>query len=657
MVDLIPKTERDTIGLTSWWRAMTWAALCLRATNTDPRRTQSDPAYPHKNKVGISLGKSISNETLVATLTINADLPYSSYLAMGKGASFIPFLIPYSDGPMTPYSGLSCATLSGNGLTVTGDGDGLPDDPSYVSNLEHYFLWVCREAEKELLDPTPSELLPITIDFLEEASNGPVIRIKILLGVDYLAYVTSQNLVCSVLAPSVQAAIIPAPPDPLIVEWDDITNKPSFHAIATSGNYSDLTNSPSIPSDASDLNDYGNLVRSVNGQVPNPNTGAVDITVNVGSVEWSNVTSKPSFHAVATSGSYNSLTDTPSIPNAVSELTGYDSLVRSINDTNPDPVTGNVTLAVVSDWSNITNKPTFSAVAFSGSYNDLTDQPVIPEGSGGSSGLRIDGTKTIFGQNSDLLVWASDGDNNGVIHYLGTNNNTQAFSNPLTDTKIDITNNGSTQASYTDFVDQNLGNSRDISTASVNLVFDLINYTLIPDKITIYNRQYTSSGATTFKIQGSNDNTTWDDLGQFTSSSNLAHWDTVDIDTPNAYRYFKILYESLTGSSSYFRLHEIEFYGELFNNNVTDGSLVCNVPASDVYYVLIPDIKVGSFILPDLSEVFTGAAFYFMNPHPTSLTITPAIGQTAYYTNNFATIDQNKTALCFAISATEWAIL
>lgn len=73
-------------------------------------------------------------------------------------------------------------------------------------------------------------------------------------------------------------------------------------------------------------------------------------------VSWDNVSGKPEFASVATSGSYNDLTDKPTIPAA----------------------------QVNSDWnatsgvSQILNKPTLAIVATSGSYNDLSDKPNIP---------------------------------------------------------------------------------------------------------------------------------------------------------------------------------------------------------------------------------------------------------------------------------------
>ena len=58
---------------------------------------------------------------------------------------------------------------------------------------------------------------------------------------------------------------------------------------------------------------------------------------------WTDVTGKPSFATVATSGSYNDLTNKPSLFNGT--------------------------------WASLTGKPTFATVATSGSYNDLTNKP------------------------------------------------------------------------------------------------------------------------------------------------------------------------------------------------------------------------------------------------------------------------------------------
>ena len=85
---------------------------------------------------------------------------------------------------------------------------------------------------------------------------------------------------------------------------------------------------------------------------------------SVGAVDWNDVGNKPNFATVATSGSYNDLTDKPIIPEAP-DLTNYatkDDLASVKPDLTPYAKTADL-----------------STVATSGSYNDLIDKPVIPE--------------------------------------------------------------------------------------------------------------------------------------------------------------------------------------------------------------------------------------------------------------------------------------
>lgn len=101
--------------------------------------------------------------------------------------------------------------------------------------------------------------------------------------------------------------------------------------VATSGSYTDLSNTPTIP--AAQVNSDWNAVSGV-----------------------AQILNKPNLATVATSGSYTDLTNTPSIPAA----------------------------QVNSDWNassgvaEILNKPSLAAVATSGAYSDLTGTPTIP---------------------------------------------------------------------------------------------------------------------------------------------------------------------------------------------------------------------------------------------------------------------------------------
>lgn len=64
----------------------------------------------------------------------------------------------------------------------------------------------------------------------------------------------------------------------------------------------------------------------------NSETGVLSVTGGgtADSVDWANITSKPEFKTVATSGSYNDLTDTPTIPTKTSELENDSNYLTSI---------------------------------------------------------------------------------------------------------------------------------------------------------------------------------------------------------------------------------------------------------------------------------------------------------------------------------------
>ena len=141
-----------------------------------------------------------------------------------------------------------------------------------------------------------------------------------------------------------------------ITEWD---NKSNF-----SGNYDDLTNKPSIPSEyvlpeASSTTlggvKVGTGLSITNGVLSATGGGVAE------SIDWSNVQNKPTIP-----------TKTSELTND-SEYTTMDDLRMFANDlhfhTNKSTLDG-ITDAKVTEWDNKSN--------FSGSYNDLTDKPTIP---------------------------------------------------------------------------------------------------------------------------------------------------------------------------------------------------------------------------------------------------------------------------------------
>ena len=116
-----------------------------------------------------------------------------------------------------------------------------------------------------------------------------------------------------------------------------------------SGDYNDLINKPTIPSKTSDLtNDSGfiNQLKTINNESL---IGTGNITI-----EGSDF-----------SGSYNDLTDKPTIPTKTSDLTNDSGYINQLKTINNESLIG---------IGNLTIKGS----DFSGSYNDLTDKPTIP---------------------------------------------------------------------------------------------------------------------------------------------------------------------------------------------------------------------------------------------------------------------------------------
>lgn len=102
------------------------------------------------------------------------------------------------------------------------------------------------------------------------------------------------------------------------------------------------------------------------------------------------IKNKPSLATVATSGSYNDLSNKPTIPDIsgkVDKVSGKGLSTNDFTDDLKNKLDGIATGAEVnvqSDWNAtsgdayIKNKPSLATVATSGSYNDLSNKPIIP---------------------------------------------------------------------------------------------------------------------------------------------------------------------------------------------------------------------------------------------------------------------------------------
>lgn len=156
-------------------------------------------------------------------------------------------------------------------------------------------------------------------------------------------------------------------------------NSADFNPVAFSGDYTDLTNTPTIPSDVSDLSDTNSLLFSG---------------------DYTDLTNKPDLSvyqllANAFNGNYSDLSNKPVVPTDISDLTDEqgrlataysfsiaadDSTQRLISNNETVKISGANGVTTSSDnEGNITvSGPNLSTVSSSGDYDDLSNKPAIP---------------------------------------------------------------------------------------------------------------------------------------------------------------------------------------------------------------------------------------------------------------------------------------
>lgn len=205
---------------------------------------------------------------------------------------------------------------------------------------------------------------------------------KILNKPDLSVYAQSANLATVAISgnyndlsnrPSIPAAQVNS-------DWDavsgvaQILNKPNLAAVATSGDYADLSNKPTIPAEQVQSN-WNELSSSSKAYIQNK----PDLSIYAQSANLA---------TVATSGSYNDLSDKPTIPAAVTVDQTYNA--SSANAQSGVAVAGAISTKqdTISDLATIRSgaaagatavqPSSLATVATTGDYADLQNKPSIP---------------------------------------------------------------------------------------------------------------------------------------------------------------------------------------------------------------------------------------------------------------------------------------
>ena len=171
---------------------------------------------------------------------------------------------------------------------------------------------------------------------------------------------------------------------------------------------------------------------------------------------------------------------------------------------------------------------------------------------------------------SKVLTYLNDGDTNGLFYYLGQIGNNNVWSNPCNTSRLSITSSSVESGSVTSLTDRQESSFFTNSNPDNWVQFSLGSSKLKCNYYSIKTRN-NSYGyyPRNWKLQGSNDGSTWDDLStqiDNTALVNNSQWLSLPVQSNIKYSIFRLLSTGQTSSGYYYIvLGEVELYGEYFN--------------------------------------------------------------------------------------------
>jgi len=342
------------------------------------------------------------------------------------------------------------------------------------------------------------------------------------------------------------------------------------------GDYNSLTNTPSIPSNTSDLNnDSGFLTSEVDGSTTNEiqtiskSGSTIALSNNGGSVN-------------VFDGDYSNLTGTPLIPSNTSDLINDSGFLTS----EVDGSTTNEIQTISKSGSTIALSNNGGSVnVFDGDYSNLTGTPLIPSN---TSDLIND---------SGFLTSEMDGSTTNEIQTISKSGNTIALSN----------NGGSVTVFDGDY--NSLSNTPTIPTATTDLNNDSGFLTSEVDGSTTNEIQTISKTGSTITLSNNGGNVTVFD-GDY---SNLINTPSIPSNTSDLNNDSGFLTSEVDGSTT----NEIQNLFDILSENNNAGSkAILNVQRQSIG-VLTPDTSAAldiastnqGFLPPRMTEVQRDAIY------------------------------------------------
>lgn len=243
---------------------------------------------------------------------------------------------------------------------------------------------------------TPSSQIRTTLDnngILHEITDSSLALNEFAITTDYLDNVNTYVFSKSKTGTVAVTSDIPTKTSDLTndsgyitgVAWNDVTDKPTFATVATSGSYDDLTNKPTIPTVPTNVSAFTNDAGYITGIDSSDVITALGYTPGTSNFDgaYNSLTGKPDLSVyaetsdlatVATTGSYNDLTNKPTIPdvshmvtnNTAQTITGVKTFSNSGNY--PIIVTGSY--GINCNYNNNQSYLTPSQLVVNGGYNN-----------------------------------------------------------------------------------------------------------------------------------------------------------------------------------------------------------------------------------------------------------------------------------------------